>query len=164
MSWGQGFNDIMVEGTGLPRDDQAFEMIGLGKHLLEQKAYAEAVRAFEAAAQRELHQGTTAAIYLSGLAYYYQGDDYMATQRFDQIISSYALSRYLDDAIYHKALLFAQNYDLSKQEQGIADLFFLIDNSPRMDILQDARSTARSFPFLLCKSAGGRAVLCQSTL
>ena len=131
----------------VPMDAKAEELVSLGKTFLERQDYPQAVRAFESAVQMELNQATTAAIFLSGQAYYYLGDNYMAVQRFDQIIFQYSYSKYIDDAIYHKALSLLRDFDLTKQRLGLDDLFFLIEKSPRYDVVRDAQEALKEFLF-----------------
>jgi len=131
----------------VPMDAKAEELVSLGKTFLEQKDFSQAARAFESAIQLPFNQKTTAAIFLSGQAYFFLGDNYMASQRFDNIIFNYSLSNYLDDAIYHKALCLLRDYDGKKQKLGLDDLFFLINRSPRMDIVNDAQDALRDHLF-----------------
>lgn len=131
----------------VPMNAKANELVSLGKTFLERKDYSQAARAFESAIQLDFNQVSTAAIFLSGQAYYFLGDNYMATQRFDQIIFTYASSRYLDDAIYHKALCLMRAYETEKQRLGLDDMFFLISRSPRFDIVRNAQDALKEHLF-----------------
>lgn len=131
----------------VPINAKANELVSLGKTFLERQDFSQAARAFESAIQLEFNQATTAAIFLSGQAYYFLGDNYMASQRFDQIILNYSGSRYIDDAIYHKALCLLRDFNVEKQRLGLDDLFFLISRSPRFDIVNDAREALKEHLF-----------------
>lgn len=144
---GQVQSDAIISGGYVPMNAKAEELVSLGKTFLERKDYSQAARAFESAIQLQFNQVSTAAIFLSGQAYYFLGDNYMASQRFDQIIFNYASSRYLDDAIYHKALCLLREYATEKQSLGLDDLFFLISRSPRFDIVEDAQQALKEHLF-----------------
>ncbi len=144
---GQVQSDFNNSEGYVPMDAKANELVSLGKIFLERKDFPQAARAFESAILLPFNQMTTAAVFLSGQAYYFLGDNYMASQRFDQIILNYAGSRYLDDAIYHKALCLLRDYEVTKQRLGLDDLFFLINRSPRFDIVRDAQEALKEYLF-----------------
>ena len=68
------------------KDQQALSMINQGKNLMATEQYAKAATVLEQAANRPPNQATTTALYLSGLAYYYQGSAFPSEQQFDKLL------------------------------------------------------------------------------
>ncbi|MEM6261488.1 MAG: ABC transporter substrate-binding protein [Bacteroidota bacterium] len=127
----------------LPRNDQAIQLIANGKSYMNLGDFNRAAQYFQAAAGLPPNQSSTAAVYLSGLAYYYLGDMYQATMRFNQIILAYPNSAYRNDALYHRALIRLTNTQSVNRAEGLNDLFLVMDQSTNPQLVKDAYNLAK---------------------
>ncbi|MDX2286669.1 MAG: ABC transporter substrate-binding protein [Bacteroidia bacterium] len=135
------------EGRMAPAIDiTADNLIAEGKLALRAEKYPEAFRAFEQARLRPFNRSTTGALYLSGLAAYYQGQYPTARDRFAQLSREFPKSRYLQDAIYHEALIqlaSAQETERVSGLQRLTDLYAgQAEESLRRDIWEQAERAA----------------------
>ncbi|MEL6191288.1 MAG: hypothetical protein AAFR66_04530 [Bacteroidota bacterium] len=105
-----------------PRDLVAQNLISQGKTNMKEKRFRQAALMFEEASFRDFHQATTASVYLSGLAYFYAGDNYRALEKFETIIRDFSKSRYVEDAIYHRALIRVSSFDELEKITGLDNL------------------------------------------
>ena len=131
----------------LPRDEQAIEMMYEGKRYLKYRQYARAAALFETISQRPFNRVSTAAIYLAGLAYFYDGDRSLAQEKFETLIDQYPRSRYLEEARYHRALLFIRSAWSDRNAEGFKELLDLIDHAFNVGIARDALDAARHYLF-----------------
>jgi ABC-type branched-subunit amino acid transport system substrate-binding protein len=131
----------------IPRDLRAVELVNSGKRYLKVGDFSEAARLFDEAVSREFNQLSTAAIYLSGISHFKNGNTGQATQRFNTILELYPKSRYAEDARYHKALLLVQSSNKLKQGEGLAALISLTDDVTDPDISREAFTAAREYLF-----------------
>lgn len=116
-------SSCLAQKTLLEQDPRTEALITQGKRFMQTKAYASAAQNFEEAAARPFSHATTAAIYLAGLAYYYEGDDFFASQRFNTILEEYPKSKYVEDAKYHNGLIQVESDREENQSIGIEALF-----------------------------------------
>jgi len=136
-----------TQGGTIPRDDKTIELIGLGKKFLKAKQYGDAAHTFESATTRPFNQATTASIYLAGLSYFYMGDDYFATQRFNQIITEYPKSRYADDSRYHKGIILLKNMSSTKKMDGMDLMLGLGATAKDESLAKEAQNTSKHYLF-----------------
>lgn len=134
----------------LPRDDRAAELIYDGKRHLNYRQFNRAARSFESASQRPFNRSTTTAIYLAGLAYYYDGDFELAHHKFQTIIDQFPRSRYLEDAKYHQALLWLKSARPEYNTTGLKGLLNLIDEAYNVGIARDAYAATQNYLFYEC--------------
>ena len=135
------------ELTGLRQDPQTASMIRLGKDYLSKGEYGLATSVLNEASNRPFNQSTTAAVYLAGLAYYRQGDQFRALQKFNSIIQRFPKSKYAADAKYHRALgLLRHENDLKKQE-GVLELANIYKSSRNTDLSDNAENAFKQFMF-----------------
>ena len=133
---------VIKKPSVLAQDPQTAEMIRVGKRYMANRNYPEAARVFSSASERPFNRSSTAAIYLTGLAYFYLGDEYQSVQRFDQIIERFPRSKYRGDSQYHKALLFLKAYAPDKRYRGLNELKKLIEGSQTEDELRTLATQA----------------------
>ncbi|MEZ4851105.1 MAG: ABC transporter substrate-binding protein [Bacteroidia bacterium] len=130
-----------------PHDLRAADMIIQGKRYLEAENYLPALKLFESAAARPFSQSTTAAVYLTGLCYFHIGQLEKAEEYFEIIAKEYPRSRYVEEALYHTALMFLFDDDERKQRTGVEYLLNLAESARDSSIAKDAEKHVRNFIF-----------------
>lgn len=128
-------------------DPIAQDLIAQGKRFLRAGNYRLAWDAFESAIDRPFHQGTTAAVYLSGIAALQGQQESAALKRFEEIIQQYPLSRYVEEAVYHRALIYLEASSLSLQQTGLLELLELESSARDLQLREDALTAVRAFTF-----------------
>ncbi len=128
-------------------DPVAQDLIAQGKRFLRSGNYKLAWDAFESAIDRPFHQGTTAAVYLSGVAAMQGRQERLALKRFEEIIGEYPLSRYVEDAVYHRALIYLKGESYSQQQTGLLELLELENSARDPQLRDDALQAVRAFTF-----------------
>ncbi len=128
-------------------DLAAQKMIRDGKVFMQQKRYTQATVSFDQAERRRFHRGTTAAIYLSGLANYYAGNDNTARQKFEKLINEYDKSTYVPEAKYHLAVIHIESKDRRRQLMGFDLLTQVIDQKTNPTISKEAETALLKFLF-----------------
>lgn len=127
----------------LQRDPIALNQINDGKVQLKNKRYSQAALLFESARKRPFNQHTTVATYYAGLAYYYDGKQEQALERFNTIITDYNKSKYVKDATYHKALLLIDSGEEGRMHQGFELLTNQLSRSTDSEFIRDARNSLK---------------------
>lgn len=128
-------------------DPIAQDLIAQGKRFLRAGNYRLAWDAFESAVDRPFHQGTTAAVYLAGIAAFQGEQDRVALERFEEIIKDYPLSRYVEDAVYHRALLYLKANSNDIRQTGLLELLELESSARDQQLRDDALNAVRAFTF-----------------
>ncbi|MFK7920647.1 MAG: ABC transporter substrate-binding protein [Bacteroidia bacterium] len=128
-------------------DPIAQDLISQGKRFLRAGNYRLAWDAFESAIDRPFHQGTTAAVYLSGIAALQGQQENVALKRFEEIIQQYPLSRYVEEAVYHRALIYLKATSISLQQTGLLELLELESSARDPQLREDALTAVRAFTF-----------------
>ncbi|MEL7534377.1 MAG: hypothetical protein AAFN10_23935, partial [Bacteroidota bacterium] len=128
-------------------DPVAQDLIAQGKRFLRAGNYKLAWDAFESAIDRPFHQGTTAAVYLSGVAAMQGQQEKLALRRFEEIIGEYPLSRYVEDAVYHRALIYLKGDSYNLQQTGLLELLELESSARDPELRDDALQAVRAFTF-----------------
>ncbi|MEM6261487.1 MAG: hypothetical protein AAGI38_03190 [Bacteroidota bacterium] len=131
----------------MEKDLQVVSQIEQGKRLLQTQRYTEAASVLETASLRPFNQSTTTAIYLAGLAYFYEGDDFGAIQKFEQLLTSFPKSTYTEEARYHRSLLFLKKYDPEKRKSGLTDLGKLMVAARDVQLRSEAEAALRKSLF-----------------
>ncbi|MEM6763377.1 MAG: hypothetical protein AAF655_00575 [Bacteroidota bacterium] len=134
-----------------PRDLVAQNLISQGKDNMKEKRFRQAALMFEEASFRDFHQATTASVYLSGLAYFYAGDNYRALEKFDTIIRDFSRSKYVEDAIYHRALIRVSSYDELEKSTGLDNLLDQAKYAKDLSLARDADNAVREHLFYRLK-------------
>lgn len=134
----------------LPRDEAAIELVYQGKKQLAQKQFARAAELFEQAMNRPFNRVTTAAHYLAGLAHVYRGDIRRAERAFEELIQQYPRSRYVEEARYHRGLIWLRSARPERSSQGLYELLTLIDQAYNIGIVHDALNAVRHHFFYEC--------------
>ncbi|MDX2063186.1 MAG: tetratricopeptide repeat protein, partial [Bacteroidia bacterium] len=98
-----GLTTTQAQAPAVPRNEVAERFLAQGEAALQVRNYGDAAIAFDNAALQPFNQVTTAALYLSGLAYSYQAEYDRALEKFQQLISQYPESRFVEEANYEKA-------------------------------------------------------------
>ncbi|MEL7341689.1 MAG: outer membrane protein assembly factor BamD, partial [Bacteroidota bacterium] len=131
----------------LQLDPIAQDLIAQGKRFLRVGNYKLAWNAFESAVDRPFHQGTTAAIYLSGLAALEGKQESLALKRFEEIIKEYPLSIYVEEALYHRGLIYLQADSRNLQQTGMLELLELAENARDPQMKRDAMDAVKAYTF-----------------
>lgn len=97
--------------TPIPDDPKAKELLDLGKKYLRTGNAEEAALTLEQVDKTKFNTRSTAAIYLSGIAWLEAGNKDKALSKFNRILNYYSESRYVNEARYHKALLLMNGLD-----------------------------------------------------
>jgi ABC-type branched-subunit amino acid transport system substrate-binding protein len=97
--------------TPIPDDPKAKELLDLGKKYLRTGNAEEAALTLEQVDKTKFNTRTTAAIFLSGIAWLETGNKDKALSKFNRILNYYSESRYVNEARYHKALLLMNGLD-----------------------------------------------------
>ncbi len=144
------FLSEQVFSQRLSKDNIAESKIIEGKKYMQLKNYSVAEQCFEFAAMRPINTATTTAIYLSGLAAWYQKNTTNAYYRFHQLIIQYPQSKYVHDAMYHLAIQQLVAKENRQHLDGIRLLYKLRDGisagvSPILSL--DAANQLKSFLF-----------------
>jgi len=132
---------VAQKQRGIPYNGMDEGLVGQGKRYMVEKDYVNAAKVFETVARHSFSQSTSAAVYLSGLCYYYLNDVYFAEQKFGDIIQNYPRSRYTEDAKYHQAMLNIRNLSDLKKAKGMDELFAMAQNVKNPALQQDIRTT-----------------------
>ena len=141
-----GFSVAGWTQNDVPRHDpRTADLLVQGKRYLEAEDYLPALKFFETAAARPFSQSTTAAVYLAGLSYFHIGQLQKAENYFEKIIKDYPQSRYVEDALYHSALMFLYDDNQRKQRAGVEYLLSLSHTAKDSIIAIDAGNHIRSF-------------------
>jgi ABC-type branched-subunit amino acid transport system substrate-binding protein len=138
---------VGTRDRGLAKDIPTQDRINQGRILMDSGQYGKAAQVFEEASLRPRNQGTTLALYYSGLAYFHQGASFPAEQQFTKLLRNYPKSRYLPEARYHLALLKLRKYDKNLQQQGLEELLSLSQNARSKDLREAALSAVRKYLF-----------------
>lgn len=148
---------LTVFFTGLPalgqlkKDKKAEQYFSEGVKKLNAKDYAAAAKSFQNVAQRDFNRVTTAAIYMAGLAYFYQDDYERSISKFQYLINTYPKSQYVDDATYHKALLM-----IDSPENRMGGLYLLTKlhrEARTKEMRQDAINAFKYFLYVSASSS-----------
>lgn len=123
----------------VPEDAKARELFETGRKLLQTKNYEEAAKMFELSLKQKVNTLTSINVYYAGLSYYYAGQSIKARDKFNLLLDKFPQSRYLDEAKYHKGLIFLS--DTASIEYGLRQLMEL------------AASTTNKNLSLYCKDA-----------
>lgn len=131
-----------------PKEDrEAAELIFAGKQLLQSNDYDWASVKFRQALLRPEHQGTSAAIYLLGLSYFFLEDRFEAHMQFDTLIHNFPGSRYVADAKYHKGLMFLEEDQDYMKIRAISLLQWVADSALERSLKKDAKNRIKSVAF-----------------
>ena len=133
-------SSCLAQKTAVEQDPRTEALLTQGKRFMQARSYGAAAEQFEEAAARPFSYATTAAIYLAGLAYYYQGDDFYAQQRFRTLIDQYPRSKYIEDARYHNALIQIDSDQEENRLPGYESLFQLWEGSRDKELSVSAKN------------------------
>jgi len=136
---------MYVQAQPVQEDPKARELLELGKRYLKTHNYLDAVASFEAVDKTRFNTVSTAAIYLSGIAWLEEGNKEKALSKFNRILNYYPESKYTQEARYHKSLILLQ--DLSTREYGLKMLMDVIDNSRDKHLQQQGKDAIYQFLF-----------------
>ena len=144
------FAPLSLNAQKLQKDNIAEMKVEEGKKYMQTKNYSTAEQCFEFAAMRPINTLTTTAIYLSGLAAYYNQNTPNATYRFNQILTQYPNSKYIHETQYHLALQYLSSEDKRQQLDGMRFLYTLRDgitNGVPVMLTLDATNSLKTFLF-----------------
>lgn len=128
-------------------DEVAHNRITQGKRFLNNGNFRLAWDAFEAAIERPFHQETTLAIYLSGLAAYKGKQTNLAEQRFQQLVTDFPLSLYLEEARYHLALITLEEGLERNQQSAMEELLELYTETASRSLKMDVETLLQEYAF-----------------
>lgn len=133
----------------VPREDQvAEEFVRRGQHFMLEENYPIALEFLEKAAERPFNRSTTVALYLTGLAHYYQGDLKTADRWWQRLAEDHPQSRYLPEVRYHQALALMQAPSFRQQKKGLDQLIALIPTLENDALRRDAQEQFRNYLIL----------------
>ena len=127
----------------IPVDTRAKELLELGKRYLKTHNYLEAVETFEQIDKTKFNTVSTAAIFLSGIAWLEAGNRDKALAKFNRILNYYPDSKYTLEAKYHKGLLLLQ--DLTTREYGLKMIMDVVDQSKDRVFIEQGKQAISQF-------------------
>ncbi|MFN0203127.1 MAG: ABC transporter substrate-binding protein [Bacteroidia bacterium] len=136
----------------VPRDNGATEMVSMGKRYLKNNNYTQAIKMFEDALSRPYNQSTTAAIYLSGMCYYYLNDLKNAGLYFNQVITEFPLSKYGEEAKYHLALMRVAQQEELIIGKGMEELLRLHQDAVEGEISKECLNSFKYHALNTCET------------
>lgn len=138
-----GLTTTQAQAPAVPRNEVAERFLAQGEAALQVRNYGDAAIAFDNAALQPFNQVTTAALYLSGLAYSYQAEYDRALEKFQQLISQYPESRFVEEANYEKAGILLRRP--GSEPGGLYLLLNLIEQTKNPELKADAEALLRRF-------------------
>ncbi len=136
-------------------DAKAATMLAEGKTQFGQNKFAEASETFENSLLRPFNTLTTTAMYLSGIASYYNHDWVNAQYRLNQLITAYPKSKYVGDAQYHLALSEMNGANPQMQAMGLERMYALREMMKEIPlaITNEAKQASKIYAFNHLSSA-----------
>jgi ABC-type branched-subunit amino acid transport system substrate-binding protein len=140
--FGLGGNYLFAQ-VKVPENPQSQQLLELGKKYLKTKNYVEAATTFQQIDEQKFNTVSTAAIYLSGIAWLEAGLPEKAMARFNRIINFYPASKYNTEAKYHKAYLLM--HDTATREYGLKMMMDVGDGSKDKILVQQSKDVISHF-------------------
>ncbi len=127
-----------------PKDDKkATALFKSGIEHFEKGLYKRAAGEFSEAAARKFHRLSSAALYMTGLSYFYEQENEKALNKFQSLLNTYPASIYADDARYHKGLVMLKKEESYKG--GLYVLLNLYEETPDPRMKEDVLNAVRKF-------------------
>lgn len=127
----------------VPEEAKARELFEMGKRYLKTGNPEDAATTLEQVDKTKFNTVSTAAIYLSGIAWLEAGQKDKAMAKFNRILNYYSESRYANEARYHKAMLLMQ--DTATREYGLKMMMDASDQSKDRTLQGLARDAISKF-------------------
>jgi len=102
------FYPIGLSQPNLKEDKKAVELYLEGERLFKATNYIRAQEKFQEIAARKFNLHTTPALYMTGMCVFYQGQYETALDKFQELITTYPQSIYVEEANFHKGLILLQ--------------------------------------------------------